>query len=240
MWNVTAYLKDARTLRLLGAGLMLGAGAFTHPTAPLTMAFLAVLFIFILAIHRRSWAVALPIAGAFALCLIPAAIWFVLHPDTYQDTFGRWAIHQAHIRYPLDGIRGFMNWNTLGTRASLYWGFFDPAWLFFDDAASVAPLLLFMVPPLAWGVAKGRAAVSGSTFGLIAGGVVVAPLAGSSFGVAHSIENAATFLPFVALLCATGIAAVARKPELRMRIMATIVAVGVIVECSLAYFRAAL
>ena len=53
----------------------------------------------------------------------------------------------AHLRIPLDGVRAFVNPGTLGNRASLYWGFWDPSWLFFITANWPAPLLLIFAAP---------------------------------------------------------------------------------------------
>ncbi len=58
-------------------------------------------------------------------------VWFFRHADTYADTFGRWFVFAAAPADPLDGLRAFFNTGTLGNRASLYWGFWDPSWLFF-------------------------------------------------------------------------------------------------------------
>ena len=67
----------------------------------------------------------------FGAAWLPAAWWFFRHPDTYADTFGRWFIFAAHVRDPIAGLQAQINSNTLGVRASLYWGFWDPSWLFF-------------------------------------------------------------------------------------------------------------
>ena len=87
--------------------------------------------------RRSATHLAVPVA-AFLAPLLLAVGWFMANPSAYPDTFGRWVIHAAHLVSPLDGARAFVNWNTLGTRVSLYWGFFDPSWLFFDAASPAA------------------------------------------------------------------------------------------------------
>ena len=52
----------------------------------------------------------------------------------------------AHLRNPIDGLLAFFNPNTLGTRAALYWGFWDPSWLFFRAGDAAAPLLMIAAP----------------------------------------------------------------------------------------------
>jgi hypothetical protein len=77
------------------------------------------------------------------------AAWYLAHPDAYRDTMGRWAIHAAHIRFPLDGVRAQLNWNTVSNRSSLFWMTLDPSLLFFADHSGRPPFLLisaFLVP----------------------------------------------------------------------------------------------
>ena len=85
---------------------------------------------------RRKLSTLLIAAGTFVATLVPLVVWFYLHPQTYLDTYGRWAIFAAHLRNPVDGFRAFVNTNTLGTRASAYWSLIDPSYLFFSSARS--------------------------------------------------------------------------------------------------------
>jgi 4-amino-4-deoxy-L-arabinose transferase-like glycosyltransferase len=194
------HLQSDRAFAVAASGAALGAGIYTGQSGPLTMTFLCLLFLATLIVWRRKWTSALLLSGCFAAMLAPAAVWFALHPDTYRDTFGRWAIHLAHVRNPLDGVAAFLNWNTLGNRASLYWGFLDPAWLFFGE-----PLRLMALVFLILGLAGWRRVISAQTMVVIAGGALVSPLAGSSFGQPHYLSDALPFLPFIALLSTAGV-----------------------------------
>jgi hypothetical protein len=143
-------------------------------------------------------------ATSVAVMLAPLAIWFVLHPQTYMDTYGSWAIHPAHIRSPLDGFRAFINLDSLGTRASTYWSLVDPSYLFFASAEGRAPLHWAIAPLLAVGIY--RCVTKPKAMALIVlAGTLVAPLAGSSFGQPRYIANALALLPFVALLAGYGV-----------------------------------
>jgi 4-amino-4-deoxy-L-arabinose transferase-like glycosyltransferase len=184
---------------ILAAGAALGAGVYSNRAAPLTMGFLLVVSLAALMSGGRKWRAAALLMAAFGASLIPAVAWFALNPDTYRDTFGRWAIHLAHVRNPIDGVRAFLNWNTLGNRASLYWGFLDPAWLFFENV-----FLLVSLPLMLLGVASWRRVLPRHAMILVAGGAIVAPLAGSSFGEPHYAADALPFLPFAVLLMTAG------------------------------------
>ncbi|MDP2391566.1 MAG: hypothetical protein Q8N52_14665, partial [Acidobacteriota bacterium] len=104
-------------------------------------------------------------------------------------------------------------WNTLGTRLSLYWGFFDPSWLFFDGPASPAlplrgtsPFLFATAIALVAGVAQRlRGGFTPVTLLLLAG-VAVAPLAASTFGSPHAIADFLVMVPLVVVLAACGVA----------------------------------
>lgn len=205
------------SLRTLAAGaLALGFNAYSHPAAPLTASFLWLLMLIVA--RRRNLTRLLMATLAFAAAWVPAAAWFVLHPDLYPDTYGRWVIFAAHIRNPLDLMRAFINPNTLGTRASMYWGFWDPSWLFFSTPASAAPLLLAAAPLIAIGVYRCIKHLEHTTAAMLIGTGLLTPLAGATFGVSHYMADAAAVLPILALVAAIGadqlIALVSRRRAL--------------------------
>jgi 4-amino-4-deoxy-L-arabinose transferase-like glycosyltransferase len=235
LYYMASYLEQPRRGRLVGAGLAFAAALYTHPTAPLTMTFLVAAFAGYLAYRRRPPGDIAALTAAFLAGWLPAAIWFAANPGSYDDTFGRWVILKAHLRYPLDAVRAFVNWNTLGTRVSTYWGFFDPSWLFFDGPRAAAPLLAFFAAPLWWGLARSRT-LWPDVYPLVCLGAVLAPLAGSAFGEAHAIDNAAMLLPFLILLASGGAAAATARRDLAARVTVGAVTIGVIVEYARFYF----
>lgn len=208
---LAGYLRDGRAGQLVGGALALGVGVYSQPTAPLTLMFLLAVSLAALgASGRLSARTAGMSLAAFALPLLPAAAWFAANPQSYADTFGRWVIHAAHLRFPLDAVRAFFNWTTLGTRVSLYWGFLDPSWLFFDGPASAAALrgrapfllatLVLVVPGVRWALTQATA----GTKVLLLGALVVSPLAASTFGEPHAIHLAMVMVPLVVLLGTAG------------------------------------
>lgn len=215
LYCLLAFRDRPRAWLLVIAGLALGLGVFTQPGAPLTMAFLAVLTVPALrASGHRTMRVLVAFAGGFVIPLLVMVSWFVNHPESYRDTMGRWAILQAHIRFPLDGLRAFVNWTTLGQRASLYWGFFDPSWLFFSGTEktgvlrSTAPFLWPMAVLVPLGIVQTlKIGKSPMPIALI-GGLVIAPMAAATLGVPHNIGQAMTMVPFAVLLAGFGISRV--------------------------------
>lgn len=205
LWWLSAtlrFLKWDSQRALFEAAIALGACVYAHPTGPLTALFL---WIFTLAVAwRRNRLRLLAATVAFAAMWLPAAAWFVLHPATYPDTFGRWFIFAAHIRNPLDGIKAFFNPNTLGQRASFYWGFWDPSWLFFSANGILAPLPMLASPFILLALYRVRH-IARHPITLLIGATLIVPLAGASFGVPHYVVDAAATLPLLAILGGLGV-----------------------------------
>ena len=208
LYAVIEFVDKDRPAAIAVAAAALGAGVYSTPSAPLTMMFLWITMMVALWVaRRRKLSTLLIAAGAFVATLVPLMVWFYLHPATYLDTYGRWAIFAAHVRNPVDGLRAFVNTNTLGTRASLYWSLIDPSYLFFSRGATTAPLLMVTAPLIVAGIIRCvRVAPAPNTAAvLVLAGLVVAPLAGSSFGERNYIALALGLLPFAALLAAYGV-----------------------------------
>jgi len=200
--GLLTFLKRDSVRALCGAAIALGLCVYSHPTGPLTAVFL---WMFTLAVTWRRNRVSLFQATiGFAIMWLPAAAWFYVHPNTYPDTFGRWFIFAAHIRNPLDGLKAFFNPNTLGVRASQYWGFWDPSWLFFKDGGLSAPLLWLAAPFLLFAIFRARQ-ISRDAMTIVIGAALIVPLAGATFGVPHYINDAAAVLPLLAILSGLGL-----------------------------------
>lgn len=203
LWNALRFLKADSLRSLAAAAALLGVSAYSHAAGPLTAVFL---WLLTLAVARRRNPMRLLVASAvFGMAWMPAAFWFFRHIETYPDTFGRWFVFAAHLRNPYEGLRAFVNTGTLGNRASLYWGFWDPSWLFFNGIDVGAPLLLIAAPFIAAGVLHCTRHVARDTAGLVIGTALVAPVAGSTFGVPHYLADAASVMPILALLSALGV-----------------------------------
>jgi hypothetical protein len=202
LYGVLQFLKWDSQRALTGAAVALGLCVYSHPSGPLTALFL---WLLTLAIAWRRNRVRLATASVVFIAMwLPAAGWFFLHPDSYPDTFGRWFVLKAHLRNPLDGLKAFFNPNTLGQRASFYWGFWDPSWLFFPTDRVLSPLLLVSAPFIVFALIRARHLARESIV-LVVGAALIAPLAGATFGVPHYILDAAAALPLLAILTGLGV-----------------------------------
>ena len=152
LWNALRFFKRDSMRSLAIAAAALGVSVYSHPAAPLTAAFLWMLTLVVA--RRRNRVRLFASTLVFGAAWLPAAWWFFRHPDTYADTFGRWFMFAAHVRNPIAGLQAQINTNTLGVRASFYWGFWDPSWLFFTAKDAAAPLLLISLPLIVLGIVR--------------------------------------------------------------------------------------
>jgi hypothetical protein len=203
LYGVLLFLEFDSVRTLTMAAAMLGLAIYAHPAGPLTAGFLWILTIAV-AIRRNR--VRLAIAScAFAAMWLPAAAWFSYQPDTYPATFGRWLVFAAHVRDPVSGFVAFINLNTLGTRASLYWGFLDPSWLFFTGGPGMPPMLWISLPLIVLALVRWPRHAPPHSRAVVIGSVLIVPLAGATFGVAHYMDAAAAILPLLAILTGVGL-----------------------------------
>jgi 4-amino-4-deoxy-L-arabinose transferase-like glycosyltransferase len=201
------YFQRDRAWALALAGTALGLGTYAHQTAPLTMAWLLALSIAAVIATRGTNARALAVLIAtYAVLLLPAALWFAQSPTTYMDTFGRWAVLAAHVRFPLDGLRAQINWNTLSNRASLFWNFLDPSFLFFAArGASIAPMLACSAILIPLGALRVLASSErGARIVLVSAGAVPVIIA-STFGQPLDLGNAIAMIAIAAVFAAAGL-----------------------------------
>jgi len=132
---VTRFAETRSRQAIAVAAAALAVCAYAQPSG----AFLVVIIgavvtiglgrVCLLSVHD-TW----PAAVASAAVIMPMALWFVAHPTSYFDTFGRWFLHQAYIRNPWSLALRLMNYFSLAEWASIYWNFFDPTRLFYSAA----------------------------------------------------------------------------------------------------------
>jgi hypothetical protein len=205
LYALLGFLGNDRPAAIALAAAALGAGVYSTTAAPLTMAFLFLTMIVVLwSVGRRKMTTLVTAVAAFVAMLVPLAIWFALNPQTYLDTYGSWAIHPAHIRNPIDLVLANINRNTLGTRASAYWGLLDPSFLFFSSGEGRAPLHWATAPLIILGLYHCATRRSPAVT-LVLASTLVAPIAGAGFGQPHYVVNALALLPLLALLAGFGV-----------------------------------
>jgi 4-amino-4-deoxy-L-arabinose transferase-like glycosyltransferase len=211
--SVLSYLESRRPRYLWAAGLSLGVGFFSSTTAALMMPIYLALMAFSLWLSgQRQVAQYQRLAAGFLVPLLVLVPWLLLYPASYPDTLGRWAIHAAHIRNPIDGVRAIVNWGSLTNRASIYWEFLNPAFLFFPaDENSVSgtmasgPMLFPLLILLPFGIVRIFRTSAPAIRVLLLVGFVVAPLAAATFGEDHATARVLVMMPLAAIIAAFGV-----------------------------------
>jgi hypothetical protein len=191
------------------------ASTYTQPSAALMA---PILFAFTLGVwyrrrKLRSHDVRLSL-GLAAAVSVPMLLWFASHWSTYADTFGRWFLHPANIRNPLEAVRAMSNWSTLTSVSSTYWDFFSPAHLAFGQTGpgSVGVFLLPVVLLVAVGAGAAlRPAPSGRDAHTIARlallTFILLPLAAASFNEARALGRALAVVPMGIVVATYGVLA---------------------------------
>jgi 4-amino-4-deoxy-L-arabinose transferase-like glycosyltransferase len=200
---LVAYFERPRPWLLFAGTMFLGVGFYSHSSALLLMPAYLLLTGFALYAdgnrNRRDYAAATIGFVLPLLCLVP---WFLAHPATYLDTVGRWAIHPAYVRNPIDGLRAFFKWDTLSYRASLFWELLGPRFLFFGSVF-LLPMAVLLAVGIHRFVTSRRSAI---TLVVLCGGVM-APLVASTFGERYAIGRELALLPFAVLVATCGVQA---------------------------------
>ena len=200
---VLRYIERPRTWLLLVSGVVLGTSLYTQPAGVLSVpVYLAIGGGVLIArgCDTRMLAVA---ALGVVLAALPAVVSVWQDPASYPDTFGRWAVHAAHIRDPWQGLIASTAWHVMGRRVGAYWDYMRPTFLFASGTLFTAGMGI----PIALGF-RGRDD-SGHAVGdrLIIAGFLAAPVAAVLLDVSPRASLAILIAPFGALLGARGLAA---------------------------------
>ena len=198
-WLVTVfdYLERPRVWLPCAGGAVLGVCLYTQPVGvlavPIFLALGAVIMRRAPGGNKAGWA---SLAGVIVVTL-PASIWVVLHREAYLDTFGRWAVHAAHIRSPWDGIVAFTRWAVMARRVEEYWHYFNPTFLFGGSMFGLP--LVVLVPVGVWMMAE---KFSRNERVAVLGGMLSAPVAAVLLDVPRRPSLVWMLLPFGALAAA--------------------------------------
>ena len=206
-------------------GVVLAAAAYTQPAGVLTVPVFLLLGAVLLRRAGLGWRPVLASVAGAGVGLLPIAIWLALHPAAYPDTFGRWAIHAAHVRNPIDGLIALTRWHVVARRASDYWDYFNPTFLF--ASGQVFALWVVVLMPLGLWASGGRRRTHGQWLATAA--FFVAPVAAVLLDVSRAPSLVLTLIPFGVVLAAMGLDGLKLwAKSARLAAAITVVALGVI------------
>jgi 4-amino-4-deoxy-L-arabinose transferase-like glycosyltransferase len=208
-----AYLERGRARTLFAATFILGVGFYSYIAAvlmtPVYLVFTSGL-LFYARKPLREYAIA---AAGFAVPLLPFVLWYAAHPTAFADTVGRYAVYDTSSMDALQGLRSFLSYNSLESRAAVYWSFLNPSFLFFTgdlqmpfSTRAVGVFLLPVAVLLLAGIASAiRHPTPAKVLAVL--GFFTAPVAAVLVPENSEIIRAASMLPFAILLATLGVAA---------------------------------
>ena len=173
---ILAYLERREPWRLFLATTILGLGFYSYIASIAMMPIYVALTLYLLFAHKlltpRTAAIAI---GGYAWPLLLLVPWLATHPGFVDDVL---------VRYSVDTESGF-RFSAMAKRVSLYWTFFDPAFLFLIGGythltASTRLVGVFLLPfivliPL--GLVQMLTVARSATSAVVFMGFVTAPLA---------------------------------------------------------------
>jgi len=187
-------------------GLALGACIYTQPAGVLTVPIFFALGAVVLAPSKARRVEILFGAAGVVVAVAPMIFRFAITPDDYPDSFGRWAIHAAHLRNPWDGLVAATRWHVMARRVSEYWHYLNPTFVFGRELLGLIAVLL--VPLGMWQLSR-TAPVAARV--ILIGGVFAAPLAAVLLDTPRDALSTPMLLPLGAALGAFGVAAAATR-----------------------------
>jgi 4-amino-4-deoxy-L-arabinose transferase-like glycosyltransferase len=205
------YLPTRREAHLFAGTLCLGIGLYSYAASTLVMPIYLLVTAIVLMMERRPARSYLVAAAGF---LLPAALcipWLVVHPTMIAEVLKKYELNGGGNMTALQSLRSLFTYHRIGDEFGLYWGFFNPRFLFFDgpmepmySTRQVGVFLLPVAPLLCAGLyATIRAKVTSITV-LLWLGFLTAPIAATVVTIPDAIYRALEMLPFVALLAAWG------------------------------------
>jgi 4-amino-4-deoxy-L-arabinose transferase-like glycosyltransferase len=201
---VLDYITHGKRRVLVAGAGALALAAYAHPAGVLAVPAFFCLAIVTLRRHGQRGAVILRVLIALVVMLAPIAAWLLMHPNAYPDTFGRWAIHAAHVRNPIDGIIAVTRWHVVARRVSEYWNYFNPTFLF-GSGELFAWWAVVLIAPGVWSVMFTQRSSRVTT--LVVAAALVVPVSAVMLDGARDAAAVLTLAPLGAVLAGVGLQA---------------------------------
>jgi len=218
---LTASADTADVRLSLAGGLLLGVGFYSYIAAWILMP-MCLLLTWLVQVGRRprDWRAVLWSTVGFAVPLLVLAPWLWTHPDMLRDTVGRYQVYDVRHLSALQGVKDFLNYNNVQERISVYWDYFNPAYLFFAGGSNLTtatrragvflvPMAVFLVVGLYDLWQRRREPMS---LALMAG-LAMSPLPATLVDERYAVQRSLLVLPFGVLIAVFGIARLFRQPR---------------------------
>jgi 4-amino-4-deoxy-L-arabinose transferase-like glycosyltransferase len=244
--SLAIFLERRQPKMLFLATTLLGLGVYSYIASLIMMPLYLGLTMIVLywAGERAPRPYVTALAG-FLWPLMFLGLWVWMHPATVLETLNRYQVRSEHATTPgaaasvatvLESLRRPVSFSELTGRISLYWYFYDPAYLFLTGGYAnvvnstphvgvfLAPLGVF-VPIGIWRLASRGPSVLER---VVIVGFMTAPLAACLVvPEPYAIDREMELLPFAVILAAFGIGCMFPSPRRVVRVAAWCLLVAV-------------
>lgn len=209
---LVVFLETGRSWLLLAAGALLGVGFYSYIAAWVMMPMYVILTVIAQRLSRRgSMGTSVAAAVGFALPLLIVVPWLWSHPEMLRDTIGRYKVYDARHLSPLQGAKDFLNYNNVQERISVYWDYFNPAYLFFAGGSNLTtstrkvgvfllPVSLFLVAGI-YDLWRRRSPIDL----VLLAGFALAPVPAVLVDERYAVQRELFVLPFGVLIAVSGV-----------------------------------
>ena len=211
LWCFLAFMDSNRAAVALLAGVLLGAGMYTHIAAWFFMPVYAGLTLIAAVFERKKLQLTAGFAAGFLLALLPLLFWMRSHPGFLQSIVGGYHVYDTNRMSPLQGVKDLLAYNSVQERLSVYWDYYNPAYLFFSGGSNLAIATrragvfpVAFAPLLVCGAYElwTRRRSSGAL--MLLAGLATAPLGATLVDDRYAIQRELVVVPFGVLVAVFG------------------------------------
>jgi len=191
------------------AGACLGAAIYTS-YASVVMMPLFLLIAIGAAVHARALSARRlgVMVAAFAVALIPFAVFLARHPDALHHTVTTFHLYDADRFNLRQGLREMASWIGLTARSEVYYDYFNPAFLFLTGRVLLFPMAV-LLPAGLYQIMS----CEDTVFARVAlGGFLAAPFAASLTAEAPTPRRILFLTPFAAVVATYGVKWLLARP----------------------------
>lgn len=234
LWFLLDYLETGTRRSAVLAGLTLGLGCYSYIASWAMMPALLVVSWAAFWQRRAGWRPLLWSAAGFTPAVLLIVPWLWTHPQMIHETVVRYQVLDSQRPPAPDGAPRI---GRLQTAIPVYAGYFDPVFLFRRGGQSMTassgrmgvfliPVVVLLPVGIVWLWRRRERRLVGA---VLLAGLLLAPIPAAASGQSGMIQRALLMLPFVALICGVGFAALwqARHRAWRYAAVAMIVAAPV-------------
>ncbi len=237
-----AFLERRRLSTLFAATTCLGLGFYSYIASIVLMPIYFLMTCFTLwKMERRPFRPLLVALAGFCWPLTAAVAWLFSHSAAIVDTAQRYGLEGA-LPGQAQGATALTVAAAITERLSLYWRYFDPAYLFVAGggyAVNTTHRVGVFLLPVAVGLVIGLSTIVNVRRTwvnvLLVLGLVTAPLAACLVAEAYAIQRELVILPFAVLIATCGFESLWASRQTTSRRVAWSLIIGMLLQFSIFY-----